>query len=517
MPSIAERFDALFSGLRRAFGQYLIPQGTKADARGKVEGRASTWSNRDLSIEDWEDHLAAKRGLGICPLRDDDTCLFGAIDIDIYPTDSQAIYEKCREQNIPLILCRTKSGGIHGYLFLSEPVSAKLVRQRLATWAATVGYEGIEIFPAQDTMDDKATGNWINCAYFGDELSLRYAYAPDGTGALTSEQFLDLAESTRVSLEWLKEWHPVALSPPTPLSDWHEAPPCLIHLAENDGYHAGRRNNAIFNVGIYVRKRHEDGWRDVLKDYNQRYFNPPLRDDELRQTMNSLAGRAYKYTCKKPPIVNCCNERVCLTRKFGVGYGLATDPGESTGTKFGDLLKIESEPPIWRLTVNDRVVDLSSAEFLNQGQFCLRVLDVINVVIDAVSPTQWKAFMRERLETLTIKSVSEESTLRGEVGTHLATFCGTKAQAKALDEILSGRPWTNGGRVSFIPTYFFEHLHARKVAYTRQRLAVIMGDLGMEEHKEIIKGKAVSYWSVPEPSVQTEPFDVPTLPKEEPF
>jgi hypothetical protein len=47
----AERFDALFSGLRRAFGAYVFPPGTKADARGKIDGEAATWSRRPLAID----------------------------------------------------------------------------------------------------------------------------------------------------------------------------------------------------------------------------------------------------------------------------------------------------------------------------------------------------------------------------------------------------------------------------------------------------------------------------------
>jgi hypothetical protein len=84
---------ALFAGLYRAFDQYYIASGTKADGRGKVEGRAATWSERPLNIEDWEAHLNGERGLGICPLRDDNMCRFGALDIDLYPLDPRPIQE----------------------------------------------------------------------------------------------------------------------------------------------------------------------------------------------------------------------------------------------------------------------------------------------------------------------------------------------------------------------------------------------------------------------------------------
>jgi hypothetical protein len=193
----AARFMALFAGLERAFGQYTVPPGTKADAKGKVEGRAKTVTDRDLTLADWEAHLAGKHGLGIVPLRDDSTCMFGAIDIDVYPVDHREIYGDCKQYDLPLVLCRSKSGGVHGYVFLSEPVPALLLRRKLTEWAAAVGFPDAEVFPKQDALADGEFGNWINLPYAGGDRSLRYAYGMDG--ALTPDEFLDFAESKRIT------------------------------------------------------------------------------------------------------------------------------------------------------------------------------------------------------------------------------------------------------------------------------------------------------------------------------
>jgi hypothetical protein len=97
----AKRFMDLFAGLPRAFGQYSIAPNTKADSRGKVEGRAATWSDRPLELADWEAHLNGKRGLGIVPIRDDGTVVFGALDIDRYPFDPLPVLADCYKLGIP--------------------------------------------------------------------------------------------------------------------------------------------------------------------------------------------------------------------------------------------------------------------------------------------------------------------------------------------------------------------------------------------------------------------------------
>ena len=46
---------------------------------------------------------------------------------------------------------------------------------------------------------------------------------------------------------------------------------------------------------------------------------------------------------------------------------------------------------------------------------------------------------------------------------------------------------------------------------------VVLLDVGYESHRGQLKGKLTEYWSVPEQVGQSESFEVPKLPKEEPF
>lgn len=299
--ALANRFINLFAGLDRAFGQYVIPPGARATGKGKVEGKATTVSARRLALADWEAHLRGERGLGVCPLKDDDTCSFGAIDIDVYPIDSTDIAEDCRRNRLPLILCRTKSGGVHGYLFLCEPVPADLLRRHLRRWAAALSYPDAEVFPKQDSMSDVAIGNWINMPYYGGKRSLRYAYDEQGK-ALGIDEFLNLAESMRITVEELE-----AIKVPDPAikdetENDHHAPRSreywrlmLEGVTEACGEPIKGRDCALASLAgklISDRRIPLANIRPMLEEFNRELCDPPKNDDDIRRIWTSLKKKA---------------------------------------------------------------------------------------------------------------------------------------------------------------------------------------------------------------------------------
>ena len=72
------------------------------------------------------------------------TCAkFGALDIDTYPVDHLAILKKCRRFKLPLVVCRSKSGGAHLFLFMQDWISATDMRDHLMEFAAVLGYGAV--------------------------------------------------------------------------------------------------------------------------------------------------------------------------------------------------------------------------------------------------------------------------------------------------------------------------------------------------------------------------------------
>ena len=70
--------------------------------------------------------------MGIIPIDDNNQCKWGAIDVDTYDGfDYKILIKKIVEKKIPLVVCKSKSGGAHIFLFVREPVLAKDMQIKL--------------------------------------------------------------------------------------------------------------------------------------------------------------------------------------------------------------------------------------------------------------------------------------------------------------------------------------------------------------------------------------------------
>ena len=76
---IAEEFFSLFKGSDIAHGTYVVQSSRSAD--GKKQGVAKV-IREPTTLDMWVEHLKGGSGLGIIPIRSDNTCQWGAIDID---------------------------------------------------------------------------------------------------------------------------------------------------------------------------------------------------------------------------------------------------------------------------------------------------------------------------------------------------------------------------------------------------------------------------------------------------
>ena len=176
--SLAEDFAVRYAGLRQAYGTFTANNETRED--GKASGKNITIS-KELSDNDllklWEDHLSGHQSVGLVAIDENNNCVWGAIDVDEYHIDLKDLAIKIAKQKLPLILCRSKSGGAHLYIFLSEPVTASMLQRKLRQIAAAIGYGQTEIFPKQTQLllDRGDRGSTLNMPYFGGENSTRYA------------------------------------------------------------------------------------------------------------------------------------------------------------------------------------------------------------------------------------------------------------------------------------------------------------------------------------------------------
>ncbi len=168
----ADRFAKLFQGYRGAYGVFKI---TGEKDTGKKEGNAKTIQGIP-SNQLFMKHLKGQCGIGIVPLDENNNVHFAAIDIDVIGIDLDALSKDCRAKEFPLVICRSKSGGAHAYLFLKDPQPATKVVSYLEYCSESLGYGGVEIFPKQTIRSAGSVGNWINLPYYDAAQSERYAF-----------------------------------------------------------------------------------------------------------------------------------------------------------------------------------------------------------------------------------------------------------------------------------------------------------------------------------------------------
>jgi hypothetical protein len=185
-----EKFKQIFEGLKIAYGQYK--KGDRNE-NGKQGGKAFI-VRKNVSDELWDNHLnGIGDALGIIPITENNTCKWGCIDIDEYNFNHKDLVENIRSLQLPLIVCRSKSGGAHVFLFTKDFIPAFQIQDALKKMAITLGYEGAEIFPKQTEIlvERGDIGNFLNLPYHNGTNGLRYAIKDDGSAA-SIEEFFEL-------------------------------------------------------------------------------------------------------------------------------------------------------------------------------------------------------------------------------------------------------------------------------------------------------------------------------------
>ena len=116
-----------------------------------------------MTLELVQEHLSGTKGIGSIPITHENKCKFGVLDIDTYPIDHVAIAKKCKTMKLPFVVCRSKSGGAHLFLFLKQYYPAVDVRDYLGEMAAALAIQPVRYFQSKIRYSDRGdVGNFIN-------------------------------------------------------------------------------------------------------------------------------------------------------------------------------------------------------------------------------------------------------------------------------------------------------------------------------------------------------------------
>lgn len=510
MPSQAERMMALLEGFSGAHGTYAAEDRRANSPKSEIKRTART-VRESVTVSLWEQHLAGTRPLGIIPIRADNTCLWGAIDIDDYTLDHGELVERLEKLKVPCVVCKTKSGGAHIYVFFSEPVPAAEVMSKLRELAARLDRGGCEVFPKQEEMllERGDLGNWLNMPYFGGDRSPRYAVLRDGRG-LTVDQFIKAGEAARIGrADFLR-----LLPRPVHSSgrgEFGDGPPCLEVLTA-EGFPEGTRNNGLMALGVLAKKMHPDSWQTTLDRWNNEYMKPPLSHEEVRAIVRGLEKKEYHYRCKDAPIVSRCDSRTCRLRKYGVG-------GSETAVLVESIQILDTEPPLFFVTVSvGGTVECNSATLLAPREFQRVCLEQLRKVVPIYKNEDWLPQVHRAIDNATMIEAPRDASELGHFEELLQQFLVDRHTSTVRDDILLGRPWLDesGGRYYFRLTDL--QLHLKRYGFTeysRVQLGSRIRQMGGEGKFFLLKGRGVNTWSVSASSVQRqmETHEAPPVPE----
>lgn len=469
----------------------------------------------EYTLAEMQAHLAGSMGLGTSPLLPDHTCVFGGIDIDVrdgVPVSLTAIVARVADAHFPLVVCRSRSGGAHLYVFFRRPAPASRVRALLGKWAAKLQIEGTDcIIPAADFQQIDVDGRphisrSFNLPYLGGDATDRYAIARDGVTQLTLAGFLDLAEASLVEPSMVME---------LPSTDYDQAPPCVQRLID-EGIPAGLRNEALTQIAIYQRRREPElDPLPALLDYNARLVDPPLKQDEVKKIAKSINRRDYHYRCKIEPCKSLCNSAVCVTRKYGITRSEGRDNQASdvlADITFDDICRVQNtaDGGVYKLSINGHAATVAATRLFSVSGARILLAESFHLVLPgAVGHNKWVDFITPLVasarEQITAPEVDTES---GAIGEQLDEFIAGRL-AKTPDGADADATMMHRGRLKVSPILeegsvvlrmqtFIRFCRDRRMRLPPENdIANLMRKLGWEHKRLRTPDGVVPVWFIP--------------------
>jgi hypothetical protein len=510
-----EQFAELFAGSDLAHGVARMTE--TVSRRGKRESKSWT-EPTPATLDDFKKHVQGALGLGIPPIRSDSMCRWGAIDIDIYEGLDLKEFARQVSRDLPFLqLCRSKSGGPHLFLFLSDWEPAVEVVEVLESIAAYLGFATSEIFPKQVAIskegDASDYGNWINLPYYGGVANLRYGLDASGRAITSIADFVQqVCREKRAKLGEIKDNLPGGFSGKgnceettegdgndTSLQLFADGPPCLQRI-----WSAGvtdNRNVTLANACVYLKKAFPSNWKEKLDEYN-RALPEPLPSDEIEALKRSYEKKDYKYQCRKEPLCRHCFSRLCRERPFGVG-------GDGLVANNRSLSKFDSNPPIWFLDVDlpdgsVRRISLSTEQLQRFSLFQRRVMECLNQCPSNIKQEDWIAQLQGLMKHVSVIHVPDDVSPEGQLAEMLESFLANRASEEDWEDITRDLAYRDLGGFHFRFTSFHNYLQSNRFNdLSRNAIAAFLKDsCGATSHQRKINERNIRYWTIPNSDIQ---------------
>jgi len=430
---IIAKLMELFKGNSRGFGLGEIKGAKFNEDKNKWIPGGVRWQWGAASEAEWRLHLTGLRFLGIGPILDDSTVWFSCIDVD--RTQDNIDYEfdyademgKIKRSGFPLIVYRTKSGGLRVTIFFSEPVEAELAIKRMKQIAAQLGYAGQEIFPKQSKLDVEHGDcpSWIYLPYgpIGENQFPEQCCMNESGNAMDLYESVIHAMRMRISKQKFYDLFVAEISAKSngrangkkhPKGKWvdpnggesyedsvktmfWDGPICLWHISLEKSTHD--QHYFLLNCGIFLKRKYPENWDKALEWVNFNVLRPTGDIAKLEIMIKDLKNRGdrpYEYTCKNPPICNRCHAHACKKQPFGVGQGNGVDHYELALTVWN------SKPQIFFTNVGQERIACNAQELESLKLYRKKCLEYTLSFPDMMPQREWDRIIKYSLENATI-------------------------------------------------------------------------------------------------------------------
>lgn len=437
-PQTLNDFMVFFSGNDKAHGSHIYTEEKKEN--GKREGKS--WTEKSPPLEkDYQAHLSGTKGLGIIPINHSGMVKFSVIDVDDYTNKTDTYVHLLYSNNMPLVPFRSKSGGLHLYLFYKHEIPAAKAIDTMKKFIALLSLDKkTEIFPKQKKLREGDEGNWINLPYFAKGAAFNgnmKSGIEDVTGRILElEEALQRIKQSTVAVEQLDVFFEAL-----PLQD---APPCLqtIYMT-GDTTH---RNNYLFNLSIYLKNKYGDDFEYKLMEANG-LLNNPLPAKEISATIAKNKGKDYTYTCSQEPICSLCNKSECMKRDFGV------EGDKISKLNFEDFVQYKTDPPYYEWKVNGQFLKFfKELDIINQQKFRELCMQKLHVLPNRLKDNSWTRIVNGALSNITIQEVDPEDDISpgAMFRDYLAEFLTKRAMAASKEQVLIDRVYVDKELDSYV-------------------------------------------------------------------
>lgn len=484
---IAQQFSMLFMGKNNSYVKNELPK-TAPEPGQKIKTKI-TQNEGKVDKELISQHLDGLFGVGVCPVNTEGKVHFAVLDIDCYDKRLEKMLYFIKEYSLPLVPFRSKSGGLHVYLFFTKSVSARnaieVLRSIVSTFSLNdiYGKGKVEIFPKQETVKENGFGSCVTLPYFNSDNPYTYMLDLEGS-KIDFKDALVLIPKRFTTLENVKE----ALEN-LPYSD---APPCIQSLLISGliGSDDSGRNNFLFSFAIYAKKKYGTGFETYVHEVNDG-FSCPLEDSVVDQICSSVSNNEYYYRCKEVPCSDFCNKVLCKRKEYGIGK----DKGHFTGIEYGELRRYLTAEPYyeWDLRLHGqeqwkKVIFKDEGYLLDQRNFQKACVRYLNNAPFQVSNNDWYSVLNSVLPNIIDVEVKKESDtsginmLRSVFIQYLSNKQSRRDSPFQIRLGLCVRREVNG-QVKYYFTHqgFADYLHNQKITFDYKMLRETLKLFGAEE------------------------------------